>query len=128
MRKDNYQPSYVPAMLDEEDNTDFLEGFEEVEFEIGLELYELGLDENNAKSKSEKGEKMTFRLLFAVLLSIIFMLITPWTAETIDLTTFWWAPLIAAFMGALIGAYIGSIFDAFNSNLPRKADKIDVQR
>ncbi len=128
MRKENYQASYVSEMIDDEEDTDYLEGYEEVEFEIGLELYELGLDENKRKDTSEKGDKMTFKLLFSAILSIIFMIITPWTAKQIDLITYWWAPLIAAFVGALIGAYIGSIFDAFNSNLPRKENKIDVQK
>ena len=128
MKKDNYQSSYVSEMIDEEDDTDYLEGYEEVEFEIGLELYELGLDENKRKDTSEKGDKMTFKLLFAALLSIIFMIITPLTAKQIDLTTYWWAPLIAAFVGAIIGAYIGSIFDALNSNLPRKENTIDVHK
>ncbi|MHA1201470.1 MAG: hypothetical protein ACTSQ4_03005 [Candidatus Heimdallarchaeaceae archaeon] len=127
MRKYNYQASYVSEMIDEEDDTDYLEGYEEVEFEIGLELYELGLDENKRKDTSEKGDKMTFKLLFAVLLSFTFMIITPFTAKQIDLITYWWAPLIAAFVGALIGAYVGSIFDAFNSNLPIK-EKIDVHK
>lgn len=128
MRKNNYQASYVSAMIDEEDDTDYLEGYEEVEFEIGLELYELGLDENKRKDTPEKGDKITFKLLFAALFSIIFMLITPLTAKQIDLTTYWWAPLIAAFVGALIGAYIGSIFDVFNSNLPSKENKIVVHK
>ncbi len=128
MKKDNYQASYVSEMIDEEDGVDDFEGYEEVEFEIGLELYELGLDENKRKDASKEGDKMTFRLLFSALLALIFMIITPLTAKQIDLITYWWAPLIAAFVGALIGAYIGSIFDAFNSNLPRKENKIDVQQ
>lgn len=115
-------------MIDEEDDIDHFEGYEEVEFEIGLELYELGLDENKRKNTSKKGDKMTFKLLFASLLSIIFMFITPLTAKQIDLITYWWAPLIAAFVGALVGAYIGSIFDAFNSNLSSKENKIDLHK
>jgi len=128
MRKGNYQASYVSEFIEDEDDSDHLEGYEEVEFEIGLELYELGLDENKRRDTIEKGDKMTFKLLFATLLSIIFMLITPLTAKQIDLTTYWWAPLIAAFVGVLIGAYIGSIFDVFNSNLPSKENKIDVYK
>ncbi|MHA1482632.1 MAG: hypothetical protein ACTSUP_06045 [Candidatus Heimdallarchaeaceae archaeon] len=127
MRKENYQASYVSEMIDDEEDTDYLEGYEEVEFEIGLELYELGLDENKRKDTSKEGDKMTFKLLFSALLALIFMIVTPLTAKQIDLITYWWAPSIAAFVGALIGAYIGSIFDAFNSNLPRKENKIDVQ-
>jgi hypothetical protein len=128
VKKDNYQTSYVSEMIDEEDDTDYLEGYEEVEFDISLELYELGLDENKRKDTSKKWDKMTFKQLFAALLSIIFMFITPLTAKQIDLITYWWAPLIAAFVGALVGAYIGSIFDAFNSNLPSKKNKIDVHK
>ena len=128
MRRDNYQTSYVSEFIEEDDDFDNLDGYEEVEFEIGLELYELGLDENKRKDASEKGDKMTFKLLFAAILSIVFMIITPLTTKHVDLIAYWWAPLIAAFMGALIGAYIGSIFDAFNVNLPSKDNKIDVQK
>ncbi|MHA1552073.1 MAG: hypothetical protein ACTSQC_09015 [Candidatus Heimdallarchaeaceae archaeon] len=77
MRKENYQASYVSEMIDDEEDTDYLEGYEEVEFEIGLELYELGLDENKRKDTSKEGDKMTFKLLFSALLALIFMIVTP---------------------------------------------------
>lgn len=128
MRRDNYQESYVSELINEEDDTDHLDGLDEIEFEIDQELYELGLDKNKRHVTSEKGDKMTFRLLFAIVLSIIFLVITPLTSKQISLQIYWWAPMIAAFVGALVGAYIGSIFDAFNSNLPSKRDKIDVQK
>ena len=69
---------------------------------------------------------MTFRLLFAIILSLVFMFTTPFTARNIDLITYWWAPLIAAFVGALLGAYIGAIFDTFNFLLPSKEKEAEL--